>query len=182
MGSIINFGTGDDSKSLININIKELFTSLANIPTWLKWLLCISVITTVMYFTYEKFFDPNRLDHIISMNDYLEYLEETTSTQVKIEDYHKDYVQFYGEFDLVRTFLISANETHKLEMDMIIDYFEHGDARDKDFAIRLQHVETYYKKNMDEYMRRTSIDNNIRKPEDSNVTQPDPDSEKMKDK
>ena len=172
MATIVNFGSGKDSNGLINVNLKEFFNSFAAMPQWLKFLLCFSVIFCAFYFGYQKFTDNNKLGKLSNLTNYVEYLEEITSTRVAVEDYHKDYVHFYHEFALIRDLFMQSTETHRLELETIIAHLKDGSKDDKELARQLEHILVYYKNNMDNYLKKTSIDNNIKTPEDSYVQNP----------
>lgn len=117
---LVNIGT-KDSDSVINIDIPAIISSLKAVPTWLKWLSAIAIITALFYFVVFKPSSFNKDPKIQQLTEsalvLTDKISETNSTLY-------NYVVILKYYNTKIKILSYSNECLESQQQMILDYLD----------------------------------------------------------
>lgn len=133
---LVNIGT-KDSDSVINIDIPAIISSLKAVPTWLKWLSAIAIITALFYFVVFKPSSFNKDPKIQQLTEsalvLTDKISETNSTLY-------NYVVILKYYNTKIKILSYSNECLESQQQMILDYLD-GDMTKSDYLNLKRRIE-----------------------------------------
>ena len=133
---LVYIGT-KDSDSVINIDIPAIISSLKVVPTWLKWLSAIAIITALFYFVVFKPSSFNKDPKIQQLTEsalvLTDKISETNSTLY-------NYVVILKYYNTKIKILSYSNECLESQQQMILDYLD-GDMTKSDYINLKRRIE-----------------------------------------
>lgn len=168
MPNWINVSQKPDSNSILNINpsaigplIKPIadwvYVKFKKMPKFLQGSLLTVIVIGILYFGYNYMFntDVKRLEYLTS---YVEYLNNVSQEHVKVEDYKKDYIGFYNEFDAVNQYIVVFDTLRSVEMGCIIKYLKaKGGPEEIALVKELEAIRTFRNTNITNYKYNSDI-------------------------